>query len=144
MKGHLSPDTTLAAAQVFTGLAAIGAVVVAVVGIAKQFEKLEARLGIVVVPWVDSTSMVLIQNSGNAPAHNLIVGLLGSEVASFNALPPWRPADQTADGNLKRFRYEGLFVPGTETLLVPGTLGMVIASAPGIPEAVWQAPSPES
>lgn len=69
-QGHLSPGTLFSSGQVFTGLAGIGAVVVALAGIAKQLEvsRADPGLGRDLSPRPEMPSAA-IRNDAKAEAH---------------------------------------------------------------------------
>lgn len=85
-KHNLNVEVAFSAGQVFTGLAGIGAAVVALAGIAKQFERPAASLQVTaerpIHPQIPGLVDITIFNSGDAPAFGLSVSFFSEPAPS--------------------------------------------------------------
>jgi hypothetical protein len=132
---QLSPETAFSAAQVALGLLGVVAIFAALMSLAKQLERPEARLDIEVLDLGESQTLLLLSNHGTAPAHNVMLSLVGGDVANLG--PLWRDAGRTADGIVCRYLFDGVLVPGVESVALSSRPLLVTACATGVGEAVW-------
>lgn len=136
----LTLELVFSAGQVFTGLAGIGAAVVAIGGLAKQFQTPWATFSINVVPLNSVLSevqdLILVTNTGDAPARNVRLGVVGSSNLGLVVERPWSLLNQSPDGVITRLFMEQ-FPPGTEALTVSSPVQLVSVGATGVAEVVW-------
>lgn len=137
---ELTLEIVFSAGQVFTGLAGIGAAVVAIGGLARQFQTPRATFSIKVVPLdralPKEQDLILVSNTGDAPAKNIRLGVVGSSNLGLVVERPWSLLNQSPDGIITRLFLEE-FPPGTETLTVSGPVQLISVAATGVAEVVW-------
>ena len=147
----LSLELVFSAGQVFTGLAGIGAAVVAIAGLAKQFEPARADLRLVVTGMelrdTDQSATFELENVGQAPAFGVEVILEGAGTIHAADLGDFTTRQRTGvNGTRLEHVAEGHIVPPSAAAIPVGRMDFprstirVVADCYNRSSAVWPNP----